>query len=39
MYVSLLSVVIGGALGSACRWLISLKLNDVFPDLRSAPCS
>lgn len=33
MYVSLLSVVIGGALGSACRWLISLKLNDVFPDL------
>lgn len=33
MNVSLLGVVIGGAFGSACRWLISLKLNDVFPNL------
>jgi len=33
MYVSLLGVVIGGAFGSVCRWLISLKLNDAFPNL------
>jgi len=33
MYVSLLGVVIGGAFGSVCRWLILLKLNDAFPNL------
>lgn len=33
MYTSLLAVLIGGALGSAARWLIGIRLNAVFPNM------
>ncbi|WP_296660326.1 fluoride efflux transporter CrcB [Paraburkholderia sp.] len=33
MYLSILSVSIGGALGSLVRWMLSLRLNAVFPYL------
>ncbi|MFC5431835.1 fluoride efflux transporter CrcB [Paraburkholderia denitrificans] len=33
MYLSILSVGIGGALGSLMRWMLSLRLNAVFPYL------
>ncbi|TAM02036.1 MAG: fluoride efflux transporter CrcB [Paraburkholderia sp.] len=33
MYLSILSVGIGGALGSLVRWMLSLRLNAVFPYL------
>lgn len=33
MYSSLLAVVVGGSLGCVGRWLLSLKLNGLFPSL------
>ena len=30
---SLISVLVGGAIGSVLRWLLGLALNPVFPDL------
>lgn len=31
MYSSLMAAMIGGALGSAARWLVGVRLNAVFP--------
>jgi fluoride exporter len=33
MYLSILAVGIGGALGSLLRWVLGLRLNGLFPDL------
>ncbi len=33
MYLSILAVGIGGALGSLLRWVLGLRLNALFPDL------
>jgi fluoride exporter len=33
MYLSILAVGIGGALGSLARWLLGLRLNSLFPDM------
>ncbi|MHB9842041.1 fluoride efflux transporter CrcB [Paraburkholderia terrae] len=33
MYVSILAVAIGGALGSLFRWYLGLRLNDLYPAL------
>lgn len=33
MYLSILAVAVGGALGSLFRWFLGLRLNAVFPDL------
>jgi CrcB protein len=33
MYLSVLAVAIGGALGSLFRWVLGLRLNGLFPDL------
>jgi len=33
MYLSILAVGIGGALGSLFRWFLSIRLNGVFPPL------
>jgi len=33
MVKSLLAVVIGGSLGCVIRWLLTLKLNSLFPNL------
>ncbi len=33
MYSSLLAVIIGGSLGCVGRWLLSMKLNHLFPNL------
>ena len=33
MYLSILAVGIGGALGSLFRWLLGLRLNALFPAL------
>lgn len=33
MYLSILAVGIGGALGSLFRWVLGLRLNSVFPSL------
>ncbi len=33
MYLSILAVGIGGALGSLFRWVLGLRLNGVFPAL------
>ncbi|MFD1555769.1 fluoride efflux transporter CrcB [Paraburkholderia silviterrae] len=33
MYLSILAVGIGGALGSLLRWVLGLRLNAVFPTL------
>ncbi|EME9750196.1 fluoride efflux transporter CrcB [Pseudomonas aeruginosa] len=33
MYSSLLAVVVGGSIGCVCRWLLSVKLNDLYPNL------
>lgn len=33
MYSSLLAVIVGGSIGCVCRWLLSMKLNYLFPNL------
>jgi CrcB protein len=33
MYLSILAVGIGGALGSLLRWVLGLRMNGLFPDL------
>ncbi|WP_027797654.1 fluoride efflux transporter CrcB [Paraburkholderia acidipaludis] len=33
MYLSILAVGIGGALGSLLRWVLGLRLNALFPEL------
>jgi fluoride exporter len=33
MFLSILAVATGGALGSLLRWILSLRLNGVLPDL------
>jgi len=33
MYLSILAVGIGGALGSLFRWVLGLRLNSIFPPL------
>lgn len=33
MYLSILAVGIGGALGSLLRWVLGLRLNTLFPSL------
>ncbi|WP_027796234.1 fluoride efflux transporter CrcB [Paraburkholderia acidipaludis] len=33
MYLSVLAVAIGGALGSLFRWFLGVRLNGLFPDL------
>lgn len=33
MYTSLLAVVVGGSLGCVGRWMLSMKLNGLFPNL------
>ncbi len=33
MFKSLLAVIIGGSLGCVIRWLLSLRLNSLFPNL------
>ena len=33
MYLSILAVGLGGALGSLLRWFLGLRLNGLFPDL------
>ena len=33
MYLSILAVGIGGALGSLLRWVLGLRLNAIFPTL------
>ncbi|EPV8081984.1 fluoride efflux transporter CrcB [Pseudomonas aeruginosa] len=33
MYSSLLAVIVGGSIGCVSRWLLSVKLNDLYPNL------
>lgn len=33
MFKSLLAVIIGGSLGCVIRWLLTLRLNSLFPNL------
>jgi fluoride exporter len=33
MYLSILAVGVGGALGSLLRWVLGIRLNNLFPDL------
>lgn len=33
MYSSLVAVIIGGSAGCVARWLLALKLNNLFPNL------
>ena len=33
MYLSIFAVSLGGALGSLLRWVLSLRLNGLFPNL------
>jgi fluoride exporter len=33
MFISIIAVAIGGALGSLLRWALGLRLNALFPDL------
>lgn len=33
MYLSILAVGIGGALGSLLRWVLGVRMNALFPDL------
>ncbi|ELE9734909.1 TPA: fluoride efflux transporter CrcB [Klebsiella pneumoniae] len=33
MYKSLFAVVIGGSIGCAIRWILSMRLNALFPNL------
>ncbi|HHU4110906.1 TPA: fluoride efflux transporter CrcB, partial [Raoultella ornithinolytica] len=33
MYKSLFAVVIGGSIGCVIRWILSMRLNALFPNL------